>query len=234
MAVLSVSATKRETYLLPLLAPLALLLALAVEERLATAFSSGGWRRAGEWLQAALLALLALVPGAAVLAYTRAPQAGALAVLLPAALVAVALLAATARRRTRRAALLSGAAALLFVVGALTVAMPALEAEKDFTPLIGEIDRALPAGAAVTALGADETLHGIVPFLTGRHVEAISVEDLEADLKGGTPPPFVLVQEKDRRLEHVPILESQYERVRSWRLGRGRGRGYSLWRRSAD
>jgi 4-amino-4-deoxy-L-arabinose transferase-like glycosyltransferase len=228
--VLSLSATKREIYLLPLLPPLFLLLGLAVTDRFER--SAAGAARAGdrglEWLQAGLLGLVALVPGAAVLVYLRRFEPMAVAILVAAVAITTILLLATARRQHERGAVAMIAAAVLFVAGGLTLAPRALDPTKDLAPFVREVDRALPPGEPVTAIGADETLLGIVPFLTGRRVIQLPTEGLDGATRSGPLPDHVLLQRQRGRPQFVPDLSDNYERIQSF----GTGRELSLWRRT--
>jgi len=230
LLVLTASATKRENYLLPLLPPLFLMMSLAVLDRLARApyprsLAARGWARAGEWLQAGLSAALVVVPGAAALAYVGRALPLAVALVVVAVPLAVALLVATAARRRRLAAGLAAVAAALFVVGGLEVSRPMLDPQKDFTPFVEALDRTLPAGAAVDAVGSDETLAGIVPFLTGRRV----VDHPPDLLVAGPHPAYLLVQQKRGHPARIPGLVEHYRPLRRF----GRGRELTLWQRLA-
>jgi 4-amino-4-deoxy-L-arabinose transferase-like glycosyltransferase len=228
--VLTASATKRETYLLPLLPPLFLLVALACEEWLD--------RRSGDapagpaaWAQAALLALLAPAPAVATMVYLGEFRPGAVAAALVGAGVAVTLLRAAARRRTRAALALGVVAAAVFVVTALAVAAPALEPRKSFAPFLAWADRELPAGAPVYACGADETLLGIVPFRTGRPVVEVGDEHRCEPERGTAGPAFVLLQVKGKGAGRPGPIDG-YDLLRVDEIGSGRT--FSLWRRHPD
>ncbi len=228
--VLTLSATKRETYLLPLLPPLFLLVALVCEDWLERLDSRRG-AGAAAWGQAGLLALLVVAPPVATMVYLRQLRPAALAAALATAAVAVALLAATARRRLRGAFALGVGAAGLFVVGALAVAAPALEARKSFAPFLAWADRELPPGAPVYACGADETLLGIVPFRTGRPVVEIGDEHRCEPGGGAAGPAYVLLQVKGRGAGR-PGPVGGYDLLRVEEIGSGRT--FSLWRRHLE
>jgi hypothetical protein len=70
-------------------------------------------------------------------------------------------------------------------------------------------------------MGIDETLLGIVPFVTGRRVIPIETKDL-------SDAPFVLVQSSGEEASPAG-LESAYERVVSRAFGPRRR--MALWRR---
>jgi 4-amino-4-deoxy-L-arabinose transferase-like glycosyltransferase len=222
--VLSLSSSKREVYLLPLLPPLALLMASALGDRIDAGERSTTlslWTRAGDWVQAAILGLCGLAPAVAYVAFTKqvAPASAALGLLgLGTALV---LVLQVARGNARRA-FWAGAASLgVAIAGAFALVVPQFDAIKDLQPFVRSIDGMLPRGEPVVALGADETLLGIVPFVTGRRVIPVEPAQLaEAE--------FVLVQS----VEKEPVaasLESDYERVALREFGPSRR--MALWRR---
>jgi 4-amino-4-deoxy-L-arabinose transferase-like glycosyltransferase len=223
---LSAASTKREVYLLPMLPPLALLLAVDVaqwwERNAGARRSSPAW-----WTQFGLTATVALAPAAGVTVYTR--HADVLSVV---SLVVVGVLLGLAAATIARPSGLLGPAAFLAatVLGSasLVVLVPrALEPEKNMAPAAREISALLPAGQAVPAVGVDETLRGIIPFVTGRHVEAVAKKDLSA-ARGGRLPGWVLVQfDKDRPEEGK--LSAPYVLERSWTFGVSRS--WSLWKR---
>ncbi|MFO1402876.1 MAG: phospholipid carrier-dependent glycosyltransferase [Steroidobacteraceae bacterium] len=225
LLLLSAAATKRETYLLPLLPPLVLWLGLRVDawfgQWSAATGAPPGWRW---WLQYALLALYALAPPVALMAYRRGPDATALVLLALAA--GVALLAAHGALRGRR--LRAGRAALgcaWMGTAALLLLLPrAVDATKDMAPFVRWMGQQLPADGTVYALNVDETLSGIVPFETGRRLVAYD------PAAGGTPPPeWLLDQEVNKGARTRP--PAGYVLVRRERFGPGRA--LALWRREA-
>ncbi len=227
LAVLTASSTKREVYLLPVLPPLFLLMALAAEERLSAPGPGGTWGRWAWRLQAALAAAFAGTPAVAFAAYAGrvSPLAGL------SAAVAVGAGAGVLLALRGDPAVLARRAFVAAAVGWLSVtvlAPPLLEPQKDYAPFVAAIGAALPAGEAVRAGGADETLLGIVPFVTGRRVVAVT----PADLRGpqSALPRFVVLQSKDR--ERVwPEIEARYDLADSRDFGPGRR--ISLWRLKA-
>lgn len=224
LVVLSLSSSKREVYLVPLLPPLALLMASAVRDRIDAGERSAtpsSWTRAGDWVQAAILGLAGIAPEVAYVAFTKqvTPAAVALGVLGLAS--AIALVSAVAHNSARRAFWVGAASLGLAIAGAFALVVPQVDAIKDLSPFVSSIDGMLPRGEPVTALGADETLLGIVSFVTGRRVIPIEPTQLaEAQ--------FVLVQSVDK--EPVPAaLEADYERVAMREFGPSRR--MALWRR---
>jgi 4-amino-4-deoxy-L-arabinose transferase-like glycosyltransferase len=224
LLVLSASATKRETYLLPLLPLLFLWMGLRVAAWLdaweAQTTSGLGWRW---WTQFALLALFASAPAAAALVYLRRADALALALLAcGVAMIALALAAALrARRRLAGRAALGcawvGAAALLLLLP------PVIDQSKDMAPFVRWLDGRLPAGAPVPVLNSDETLDAIVPFVSGRSVIALDAADAA---HAGRSVDWLLVQDKTRGVS-TPVPPGY---VLERRVTFGRDRTLSLWR----
>ncbi|MCB1055299.1 MAG: hypothetical protein KDD11_07265, partial [Acidobacteria bacterium] len=235
LLVLSMAATKRENYLLPLMPPLMLLLALAVEDRLTgwlQATPRGRWYRIGDWTQATLLVLFALLPAAATVTYLHNVTVAAMAALVVGVAAAAAILCATRRRREDLMLWGAGGAAACFALSALLVAMPPLEPRKDFSPFLETMAAELPVGSSVSVVGADETIEAIVPFITGRSVSLLRAEDLRRPATTFSDeylPAYLLVQVKRREPDPTPDVEDRYQRLRQVELGRGRT--LSFWRR---
>ncbi len=226
LLLLSLSSSKREVYLLPLLPPLTTLMAMAILDRAARerdGSSTGRWTRCGDWVQATILALVGLAPAIAHVAYTRqATPVSALFLLLGVAAAALAAIA-VARRQAMRGFWIGSASMGLALAGFVALVVPQADAVKNFEPFMVRIDAALPKGEPVRAIGADETLLGIVPFVTGRRVVPVAA----GELAGST---FVLVQTSGDDRDPLEA-ESAYERVEGREFGRGRR--IALWRRRA-
>ncbi len=202
---LSASSTKRGLYLLPVLPPLFLLLAAEAVE---------WWRRrpdgpirgVGWWLQVLFVAGLAVAPTTVALAYLRSTDPVALAalaafVVLTGAVVAVA-------RRGRRAATLGtlGALAACGVVGLLVVVVHLAAPDRNMTAFLRDVDQRLAAGEPVAFVGdVDETINGIVPFVTGRRLVMTALADLPS-----RQPQCVLVQNNSAG-RTAPALPPPYE-----------------------
>jgi 4-amino-4-deoxy-L-arabinose transferase-like glycosyltransferase len=213
--VLSASATKRGNYLLPLLPPLFLLLAVTVIDWLRgrAAQSLGGWAWRSQTL---FVASFAIAPTALALAYFRNADPAALA-FVAAAAASVAAAIAFARRNDHGKALTAIAfCALAAVPGLCVFAARADAAQKDMTPFVSWIGAQIPPSQPLYVLGEfDETIRGIVPFVTGRRAAAIELADLDT-----TRPLFVLVQGKEG--SEGPSPGPRYELVRGERFGAGR------------
>jgi hypothetical protein len=226
LAVLSASATKRGIYLLPVLP----LIALPCASLLAGWFEGAG-RRASPawWSQLACCTVLALgvPPAALAYAHRRDQFAIGLAVVLAAAPLAafIASAVATCRRAPVAIALLAWGA-LLTAAGAVVLAPRLFEADKDLSPLVAWVDRALPAGEPVYAVDPDETLVAIIPFLSGRHVIALPGASFRnARGSGVSLPARVLIQDKPGASGLGPGYRIVATRKAST------GRTWSLWDR---
>jgi 4-amino-4-deoxy-L-arabinose transferase-like glycosyltransferase len=224
---LSASATKRETYLLPILPPLFILLGLCLIglQRKASAGSllakgvlRGQVILAGAWGVA--------LPAAEIFYFKRVSLLGAG---LAAASVLSAILAwiGLARGRfslDRNPAQM--APAVSAVLAMFLIAVPALAPKKDMSLFISEIGSRIPAGAQVAVLGADETLCGIIPFVTGRGVAVISETP-----HGSSEGPFWLVWQGQDEATRAGLESSGYVLVTKRTFGSART--VSLWRRVA-
>jgi 4-amino-4-deoxy-L-arabinose transferase-like glycosyltransferase len=224
LAVLSLASSKREVYLLPLLPALALLMATSVTDRIEAERKTprpGLATRVGDWAQAAILGLIGLAPAAAYIASSHTVTPASAVFALAGLASAAALGASVARRNPARAFWIGSACMGLGLAGAVALVVPKVDAVKNLQPFIASIDTLVPAGAPLPAIGSDETLLGIVPFVTGRRVLPIEAKDA-----GGAP--FVLVQwsEKDQNADG---LSPAYERIASGAFGPSRR--MALWRR---
>ena len=209
LLVLSASATKRETYLLPVLPLLFLWLGIRTHEWWQQwQLARGGPVGIGWWLQTLLLAAYAITAPVAALLWLKAPNPWVLATLAIGSACALALcyFSATGQRlRAGPAALVcaaAGAAIALFLVPLL------LDEVKDMGPFVRGIDALLPPGQPVAALGIDETLRAEVPFYTGRVLIPARL-DLH--------PEWVLRQ--DNHDGHAVALSPQYALVRERSFG---------------
>ncbi len=221
--ILSASATKRALYLLPMLPPLFLLLASRAEAWWA-ARPAGALRGKAWWTQAVFVVLLAAVPTVAALAYLRRLAPGALAFLAVVAALAAALVVFSRRGAQRRALEALGACAVAAAVGLLVVDTRLAEPIKNMTPFVASVTQHIPAGEPIYVTGdIDETVNGIVPFVTGNRV----VETIPSRIPE-LAPRYVLVQDKNGG-RTAPQLPAPYELVVARHFGPGRY--LALWRR---
>lgn len=233
LVVLSAASTKREIYLLPILPVASMLLALAVENwgtRLSVAprRTSRGLRGAA-YAQIAFLVIWGLVPGAGLLVARAPGRAGSAVSILLVVGLGVAAWRNLASGRLEWAASAAFASVAVTALSLLLLVVPFLDEKKDFAPFITEMDALLPAGAPVPTLGADETIRGIVPFLTGRAVNEVTRPGLgDGIVEGGGGPPSFLLWQSRTQPESVPGT-ARYELILERTIGRKRH--LMLWRR---
>ena len=222
--ILSASTTKREIYLLPLLPPLALLLAVhaaAWFQRAGTqAVRSWPW-----WIQVTMIAAFAAGPSVAVLNYLKRLDTLAVGYLIVLAVILSALITLSRMRRRKAALVAFGTATLAGVFGLFVVVVRLMEPEISMRPFVAWIDEQIPEGQAIYAVGdIDETFDGIVPFVTGRRVVTVDADQVER-----VAPDYVVVQgKKGRKVALNP--DSGYELVQERNFGPRRY--LAVWRRS--
>jgi 4-amino-4-deoxy-L-arabinose transferase-like glycosyltransferase len=222
LLVLSASATKRETYLLPLLPLIFIWLGIRTHEwwqqwQLRGEASSG----AGWWLQAALLAIYALAVPIGAWIWLRSFNPWVAVTLLVALLCVSALCYYSATAQRLRA---GPAAMTCAVAGAATILLLApllLNQMKDMAPFVRTIDRSLPADQPVYALGVDETLRAEFPFYTGRSVVPIT--------RAERPEWIVQQDNHDGR-----VIDLAPDYMLTARQSFGSRRTLELWRRVAE
>jgi 4-amino-4-deoxy-L-arabinose transferase-like glycosyltransferase len=223
---LSASSTKRGLYLLPMLPPLFLLLASEAvewwERRPAGPIGGFGW-----WLQVVFVAGLAVGPTVFALGYLRSTDPFAIAALAAiAALVAGLVVLA---RRGRPAATLGalGALAAGGVAALLVVVVHLAAPDRNMAAFLHGLDTHLATGEPVAFVGdVDETINGIVPFVTGRRLIMTSIEDLPA-----RQPQCVLVQNNSAG-RTAPRLPPPYELTNARTFGPERY--LAFWCRGGD
>jgi 4-amino-4-deoxy-L-arabinose transferase-like glycosyltransferase len=237
LLLLSISATKRETYLLPLLPLLFLWLGIRCHEwwqdwQLRGAAGLGVlW-----WLQVLLLALYALAAPVAAWIWLGTLNPWVLAALLFSALSVAYLSYASARSQRLRAG--PAALACAFAGAAMTLALAPmlLNDTKDMGPFVRWVGQQLPAGQAVYATSVDETLAAEIPFYTGRPVVSLDMAMLRRPITTAgdaapTRPPWVLVQ--DNHDGRAGTLAPDYVLLGARSFGTHRS--LQLWRlRSAE
>lgn len=244
---LSLSASKRETYLLPALPMAFLWIGIRAHERCA---AHGPARDSASPLQRALagaqlcliLLLLPLAPLAAWIWLRRAApeRLSALAAPIGAALALASLAIATllwvARRRPWRLRAAMPAAAVLADALLLALAGPALESTKNLAPFMGAVAQRLPPGNTLAAENADETLQAEVPFYTGRTLLALRRADIAPSTAGpgagerhppaaAVLPAWILIQSTGNG-QDAPLPDNYHPIMRQ---SFGPGRSLALW-----
>jgi 4-amino-4-deoxy-L-arabinose transferase-like glycosyltransferase len=228
LLLLSLSATKRETYLLPVLPLLFLWLGIRTHEWWQQwQLRRGAWLGPLWWLQVLLLCVVTLAAPVAAWIWLKGVNAWVLGTLLVAVPCVASLLYFSLRADRERA----GPAALVCAVAGgaivLVLAPVLLNGIKDMAPFVRLIGQQLPSGEPVYATGVDETLQAEFPFYTGRRVVPLSLEQLRAPDRSQRRPDWVVMQD-DAEAEAVS-LEPDYtlwgqqtfgahRRLRLWQL----------------
>ncbi len=227
LLLLSASSTKRETYLLPLLPPLFILMGLAWTALQGRASEGSARARGALVLQVMISGAWGLaLPAAAAVHFKHVSLLGAAIAAAAVASCAVALFGFSRGRYALGKNPAQAAGAVAGVAALFLIAVPALAPSKDMSPFIAEIGSMLPAGSQVAVLGGDETLCGIIPFVTGRGVMEIS----EAPRGSSEAPAWLLWQGRDETTM-AGLESSGYVLVVKRTFGSSRT--VSLWNRKA-
>jgi len=220
LLVLSASATKRETYLLPVLPLIFLWLGIRTHEWWQQwQLERSGRLGLGWWLQSLLLSLFALAAPSAALVWLKAPAPAAVATLAVAFVCIAALWYLGCTGQRLRAGLAALVCAIAGAAMALFLAPLVLDDVKNMGPFVRGIGELLPPAQPVAALGIDETLRAEVPFYTGRAVVPARLEQR---------PEWLLLQ--DNHDGHVVSLPAGYALVRERSFGPRRT--LQLWHRA--
>jgi 4-amino-4-deoxy-L-arabinose transferase-like glycosyltransferase len=183
-------------YVLPLGAPIAVLLALAVGGLEKNAPLLRRWYLVNRLLAALLMLACFVAPFAASTARPAAPSdfAGAFrAALLCAPLLAVGALIVARRPLALRASGLAATSGVLCAVGAvlyLVAAVPRIAARDDVRPVAAAIDAAIPRGESLII--HDPGYLAPIFYLRTPYRYVLSKDEIPADA------PWVLIREKDR------------------------------------
>lgn len=222
LLVLSAAATKRETYLLPLLPLIFLWLGIRTSEWWQQ-WQLGGAAAPGMlwWLQVVLLTIYALGIPVAAWIWLRRPDPWVLGTLLVGLSCTAVLLASSVRGQRLRAGPAALCCAIAGAAITLTLAPVLLDGIKDMGPFVRTIGAALPPHYPVYALGVDETLRAEFPFYTGRPVIGIAPAQQH--------PEWIVQQ--DNHDGRAVDLSAGYTRVLERSFG-GR-RTLELWHRRA-
>ena len=206
VVLLSAASTKRGLYLLPMLPPLFLLLAAeAVDwwEWRATSV----WRSAAWWLQVLFVVGFAVGPTVFALRYLHSTDTVAMAALGAVGVVAVALVVFAYRGRESAALGALGVLAVASVAGLVVLVVHLAAPERNMTAFLLDLDRRMAPGEPVLLIGhVDESVNGIVPFVTGRRVVNTTVEELPAR------QPLCLLVQNNEAGRTAPQLPPPYER----------------------
>jgi hypothetical protein len=189
---------------------------------------AGSGAGAAWWFQSAVCLLVAATPAAGALVYLRAADPAAVSLLLLLGGVGAWMIRVRHQPASRAFAAL-GVCALVGAIGLIVLVGRVLDREKNMAPFMAAMNAELPPREPIYALGADETVEAIVPFVTDRTVIAIDYEQLMA-LGNDALPDAVLVQTKGDD-DSPPGLNRRYARSASGQFGPGRE--MTLWRRCA-
>jgi len=223
---LSAASTKRGLYLLPMLPPLFLLLATEAvdwwEARAAPLRRSVAW-----WLQVLLVVALAVGPTAFALRYLHSTNPVAIAALVAVGGLTAALVVLASQRREEASLGVLGAIAAASVAGLVVLVVHLAAPERNMAAFLRDLDRRMAPGEPVSLIGdVDESVNGIVPFVTGRRVVNTTVADLPV-----RQPVCVLVQNNEAG-RTAPDLPRPYERKSARTFGPERYMAF--WCRGAD
>jgi 4-amino-4-deoxy-L-arabinose transferase-like glycosyltransferase len=231
----SIASTKRVLYLLPIFAPVAILTGSFIDaalgapklKRLEAAFF---------WISGLFFAVLgpAALPSYLLLAKYFPLETGA-RTLLPLGIVSAAVLVFSlfGLLSLRRANVENfwrwlSASLVLLLAFALLWMVPLVDKHKTFVPFCTQVDAAVPADKPLYGYFPDETLRGVIPFYTGRHLEELENTRQLTTLLKEQPGLFVVMRDsrgKQERELHAMATLAELARVQM-----GTGRALVLFR----
>ena len=204
---LSMASTKRVLYLMPIFAPVSLLVAHYIE----ASFTRTAFRRFEGFFVIAFAAVVLAVGLAVVPAFFYAskkyafgfPPAETIFTVLFAVAATVLALAALLKHKTNseRFWAFSGASVFFLLIIGLVAAIPLLDRYKSFASFCNVVSSAARLAPAVYAYQPDETLRGAVPFYTGRFLEEVDTLPALEEAVWKEKAAFVGIRDKNQQLE---------------------------------
>jgi 4-amino-4-deoxy-L-arabinose transferase-like glycosyltransferase len=200
--ILSIAATKRTVYLLPIFAPISMMIALTIDSTLdKTDFTKVEKPFMWAFGVVVLLMTLAAVPGliysAKLIHMAVVPRDMVLTVL--ASFVSLCFAAAGIiflwRHEGKGFWLCSGASLYVFALFVLLLILPLVDQFKSFVPFCKEISRIVPREKVLYGYQADETLRGAVPFYTGRYMNEIEDISQVKKIVAGQEPVYMVTRD---------------------------------------
>jgi hypothetical protein len=185
------------------------------------------WRSAAWWLQVLFVVGLAVGPTVFALRYLHSTDAVAIVALAAVGVVAGALVVLASRGRESASLGALGVLAVASVAGLVVLVVHLAAPERNMASFLRDLDRRMAPGEPVSLIGhVDESVNGIVPFVTGRRVVNTTVEELPV-----RQPLCVLVQNNEAG-RTAPELPLPYERKVARMFGPERYMAF--WCRGAD
>lgn len=216
---LSMASTKRVLYLMPIFAPISLLVAHYIE----ASFTRASFRRFEGFFAVAFAAAALAVGLAVVPAFFYAsgkygfgfPPAETVSTVLLALAATVLALAALVNYRTSKERFwsFSGASVLALLFLGLVAAMPLLDRYKSFVPFCDAVSSAARSAPDVYAYQPDETLRGAVPFYTGRFIREVDTLPALEETVRKEKTAFVVIRDKRQRLEKELLATGKFSVV---------------------
>jgi hypothetical protein len=185
------------------------------------------WRSAAWWIQVLFVVGLAVGPTVFALRYLHSTDTVAIAALAAVGVVACALVVLAYRGREGASLGALGVIAVASVASLVVLVVHLAAPERNMTAFLRDLDRRMAPGEPVSLIGdVDESVNGIVPFVTGRRVVNTTVAELPV-----RQPLCVLVQNNEAG-RTAPELPAPYERKGARTFGPERY--LAFWCRGAD
>jgi hypothetical protein len=206
---LSLASAKRVLYLMPVMAPIALLTANYID----TGLKRTDFRKFETFFVVAFGVAVSLVSLATIPLYFYAskkygfglPSKETAEVILFALVATVLSLAALWGYKKDRAKFwaFSGASVFFLLLLGLLAAMPLLDRYKSFVPFCNSVKAATNGTATLYAYQPDETLRGVVPFYTGQFLRVVDTLPALEEVIQKEKAAFVVIRDKGQKLENA-------------------------------
>lgn len=231
---LSMASTKRVLYLMPIFAPMSLLVAYYVEASLArTSFPKFEKFFVIAFTVVVLVVGLAVIPvffyASKKYAFGLPPVETVFTFFFALAAIVLALGALLEYKTSReRFWTFSGASVFSLLLLGLVVAMPLLDRYKSFVPFCADVARAAGSTGHLYGYQSDETLKGAVPFYTGQFLREIDTLHALEEAVGKDESALVVIRDKRQQLEKQLLATGKFSIVA--RQGMDKTRSLVLFR----
>jgi len=225
---LSLAATKRALYLLPIFAPFSILTAYYID----TTLQSRAFLKVEKlflWISGLLPlgAGLVLTPLYFYLSGKLVPFSWGLAILVLAfslVMVALSLVALTflQKWKTGRFWIFASGAFVVLLVFILVGVLPVMDRHKSLVPFCEQVKATVPSDQPLYGYMPDETLRGAVPFYTGHFVEEIEDRGRLDEILKGDDPVFVVTRDKRQELEKEMLSTGRLSILFHYNMGSDR------------
>ncbi|HPP06396.1 MAG TPA: glycosyltransferase family 39 protein [Syntrophorhabdaceae bacterium] len=221
----SLASTKRILYLLPIFAPISIIIALFIDFA-SNAQTLKGIYRAFLWTYGFMYLLIGLLFLPAVL-YAKTQYSTIIntevtvytfAISAILVILSVSALIMLWKNKIRHFFFLTMGALFVFLMFALIFVAPKIDVYKNLKPFAEKIKECIPEQASIYGYKPDETIRGFIPFYTGRYLTEIHDRVGLKSLKEKEDTIYIVIRDKDDKFKQE-LIEEGFREVFSHSMG---------------